>query len=340
MSGGPMSDGPMSDGPPSDGPTSDGQGALVLGGAGFIGGHLLRDLAARRVGPLISLDVAEPARRVAGVDYRRGDVRRRFEGLVPETVAVVYNLAAVHRTPGHPDHEYYETNVAGAVNACRYASARGVGRILFTSSISVYGPREQACDESATLAPVTAYGRSKVLAEAVHEAWAAERPGRRLAILRPAVVFGPGEGGNFERLLRQLRRRAFVYPGRRDTIKGCGHVGELLRAMAFCTGRDEPVYRANFAYPDPCTIETIVRTLAAEAGLPAPSLTVPAAVMTAAGWVLEMAGRLGLRTGISRDLVRKLQVSTDIRPDRLLADGFRFESGLRGGIRAWLKDCR
>ena len=311
-------------------------GALVLGGAGFIGGHLLADLAARGTQPLISLDIADPERPAAGVDYRRGDVRAPFDAQVPEAVAVIYNLAAVHRTPGHPDHAYYDTNVAGAVTACRFAAHRGVSRIVFTSSISVYGPREEPCSEATALAPVSAYGRSKALAEAIHESWAEADPARRLAVLRPGVVFGRGEGGNFDRLLRQLRRRAFVYPGRRDTIKGCGYVGELVRAMAFCATRDAPVYRANFAYPTPYDIEMIACTLADAAGLPRPRLTLPTGAVMAAAGALEMLGRIGLRTGIDRDRVRKLLTSTHVLPERLLADGYRFETDLGSGIRAWL----
>jgi nucleoside-diphosphate-sugar epimerase len=311
-------------------------GALVLGGAGFIGGHLLADLARRGTAPLISLDLRDPAVPVAGVDYRRADIRLPFEDAVPETVATVYNLAAVHRTPGHRDHEYYDTNVAGALNTGRYAERRGVGRVVFTSTIAVYGPREETCPEDAPLAPVSAYGRSKALAEAVHEAWARADGARRLAILRPSVVFGPGENGNFERLLRQLRRRAFVYPGRRDTIKGCGYVGELVRALAFAAARDEPVYRANFAYPEPYTLERIAETLARVAGLPAPRLTVPLPLVMAAAQLFELAAAIGLRSGINRDRVRKLLVSTHVPPARLLADGFRFETDLEGGIRAWL----
>jgi len=316
-------------------------GALVLGGAGFIAGHLLADLAARGIGPLISMDIADPERPIDGVDYRRGDVRRPFADLVPETVDRIYNLAAIHRTPGHPDHAYYETNVAGAVNACRYATLRGVPRILFTSSISVYGPREEPTSETAALRPESAYGRSKALAEAVHEAWVEADPvRRRLAVLRPAVVFGRGEHGNFDRLLRQLRRRAFVFPGRRDTVKGCGYVGELVRAMAFCSARDEPVYRANFAYPGPYTIEAIARAVAAGADLPAPRLTVPTGAIMAAAWGLEVLGRLGLHSGINRDRVRKLLVSTDARPDRLLADGYRFETDLETGVATWMTSLR
>ncbi|MEQ8398847.1 NAD(P)-dependent oxidoreductase [Thalassobaculum sp.] len=312
-------------------------GALVLGGAGFIGSHLLADLAARGVRPLICLDIAKPERPVDGVDYRHGDVRAPFDELVPEAVSVVYNLAAVHRTPGHPDHAYYDTNVAGALNACGYAARRGVQRLVFTSSIAVYGPREEPCTESTPLRPVSAYGRSKALAEAIHEQWADVDPeSRRLAVLRSGVVFGRGENGNFDRLLRQMRRGAFVFPGRRDTIKGCGYVGELVRAIGFAVARDDRVYHANFAYPEPHTIEAIARTLSKAAGLRAPRWTVPTGAVMAAAWGFEVLARFGLRTGVDRDRVRKLLISTDVRPDRLTADGYRFETDLASGIRSWL----
>src|SRR5256885_10959409 len=54
----------------------------------------------------------------------------------------VFNLAAVHRTPGHPDHEYYDTNVAGALNVTAWCESQEIDSLAFTSSISVYGPTE------------------------------------------------------------------------------------------------------------------------------------------------------------------------------------------------------
>lgn len=311
-------------------------GALVLGGAGFIGTHLLRRLAGQGVSPLISLDLRAPAEAVAGADYRTGDVRRPFDAVVPEPVEHLYNLAAIHRTPGHPDHEYYDTNLAGAVNACGFARRRGVARILFTSSIAVYGTREQTCDEDTPLAPTTAYGRSKALAELVHRDWAGEAEDRRLVIVRPGVVFGRGENGNFARLLRQLRRRAFAFPGRRDTVKACGWIDELLRSLEFAAARAAPLYIYNFAYPGPTTIGQIADAVAAAAGVPRPRLTLPAGLLLAAAAACEALDTAGLRTGINRDRVRKLMVSTDVRPARLLHDGYKFETDLESGVRGWL----
>ena len=94
----------------------------------------------------------------------------------------VYNLAAVHRVPGHADREYFETNLSGAESVCAYSRRVGVKRLVFTGSISVYGPADEAKDEDSVPQPVTAYGQSKLEAESVHRAWAAEssrRPVRR-----------------------------------------------------------------------------------------------------------------------------------------------------------------
>ncbi len=55
--------------------------------------------------------------------------------------------------------------------------------------------------ESSELTPATAYGRSKRLAEIIHQRWRGANGARRLATVRPAVVFGPGERGNFSYLV-------------------------------------------------------------------------------------------------------------------------------------------
>ncbi len=54
--------------------------------------------------------------------------------------AEVYNLAAVHTTPGHEDWEYFWTNVWGAIHICEFATRVDARMVFFTSSISTYGP--------------------------------------------------------------------------------------------------------------------------------------------------------------------------------------------------------
>jgi GlcNAc-P-P-Und epimerase len=203
--------------------------AVVFGGAGFIGTHLLRLLVSSgRYQRIVSVDIGEPRARIDGVEYLRHDVRNPIDAEIGRgNPADIFNLAAIHVTPGHPEGDYYYTNVLGAVNVCRFATQTGSKNILFTSSISIYGPSEKALDEDAIPSPVTAYGRSKLSAEAIHQMWQSEAAGRRLTIVRPAVIYGLYERGNFTRLSGLLAKRAFVYPGRTDTIKSCGYVKDL-----------------------------------------------------------------------------------------------------------------
>lgn len=309
--------------------------AVVFGGAGFIGTHLLRYLKSTGYGPLVSVDIAEPKRPVGGVEYRVHDLTQPIEtGSIPH-FDEAYNLAAVHRTPGHEPHEYYLANVGGATNVVRFCREAGINRLLFTSSIAIYGPGEDLKDESTTPTPTSDYGRSKLLAEEIQREWQLEDASRKLVIVRPAVVFGAGEGGNYTRLAQALRKGIFVYPGRRDTIKSGGYVGELIRTMRFALESNEPSILYNFCYPDAYTIEDICRTFHTVAGYRAPRGLVPLAAMNAAALPFETLNKLGLRNGIDRERIAKLVVSTRVHPGWLLRSGYGFQSDLASALADW-----
>ncbi|WP_062205866.1 NAD(P)-dependent oxidoreductase [Aureimonas sp. AU12] len=319
--------------------------AIVFGGAGFIGTHLLRSLAASGAyGRLVSVDMAPPADPVEGVDYRSHDIRKPIPDSIggPDSTggdfAEAYNLAAVHRTPGHEPHEYYETNVGGAIEVCDFARRTGIPAILFTSSIAVYGPGEDLKSETTPPTPTSDYGRSKLLAERVHREWQASDAARRLVVARPAVIFGKGENGNFTRLAGALRKGVFVYPGRKDTIKSCGYVGELVDTMAFTMGRDEPSILYNFCYPHAYTIEEICQSFERVAQLPKPRGLIPQGLMNGAALPFEVLDKVGLRNSINRERIAKLVLSTRVEPGYLNASGYRFGTDLDEAIRRWKAD--
>lgn len=315
---------------------------IVFGGSGFIGRHLSASLA--RAGKrVLSADILplEPA--IAGVESVRCDVREPIPldlgGVHAGARAVVYNLAAVHRTPGHPAREYYDTNVSGALNVTDYCRQLGVRRLVFTSSISVYGPGEDAKEETTPLAPESPYGCSKLQAERIHANWQAECESHRLVIVRPAVVFGPGENGNFTRLAAALRGRRFVYPGRRDTIKSCGYVDELLSTIEFALGLDRPSYLYNFCYPERTTIEDICHTFQQVAGFGLPWGTMPYGLMRLAAQPFELLQAVGVRTGIHRERIDKLVRSTNVVPRALLGSGYEFRTNLVSALTGWRETC-
>ena len=189
---------------------------IITGGTGFIGTHLTKLI--HELHPeanLYNLDIVKPGTPLplpGHAKYHKAlkdgetlpstfvecDVRKPIENLpfTPTADDIIFNFAAVHRTPGYPDHEYFETNILGAENVTAFAEKHGIKRIVFTSSIAPYGAAEDEKFETTLPTPNTAYGISKLVAEKIHIIWQAkDAANRQLTICRPGVVFGKGENG-------------------------------------------------------------------------------------------------------------------------------------------------
>jgi nucleoside-diphosphate-sugar epimerase len=317
--------------------------AIVFGGAGFIGCHLLKRLAGEGgYDDLFCVDIAEPRFISNRVNYVNFDIRQAIPpNLCGNGPSDIYNFAAVHTTPGHEDWEYYWTNVHGATNVCRFASDVGANHILFTSTMMVYGPTEAPKDEDAVLEPVNAYGRSKILAEGIHRLWQSERPdARKLTIVRPGVIYGLAERGNFTRLAQALKGRRFVYPGRTDTIKACGYIEDLVSSMLQMSERNEEVFLYNFCHPERYTSADICSAFAKVAAYPPPRFVIPFWLLGLVAFGFEVLTAFGVKTDINRARVRKLYQSTNMIPQRLREAGFQYSYDLLAGLSEWKKVSR
>jgi len=325
---------------------------IIFGGSGFIGTHLihlLKDEALQPGDRIYDLDLVMPGEegvvpgiveKNEGVQYVRADVRKPIElDFTPTQDDVIYNLAAVHRTPGHADEEYFETNIRGAENVTAFAERCGIRKILFTSSIAPYGASEELKEETTLPTPNTPYGISKLVAEKIHQTWQAKDPSRTLTIVRPGVVYGKGEHGNMTRLYKGIRGRYYFYAGRRDTVKASIYVKELVRFFQYrmlehdFSGWD--IFNCTFepAY----TIEQICEAMKAATGLHRTIPTVPAGLLMLGAHIVGPIG--GKKVGIHPARIKKLMVSTNISGKKLAACGYRFHYTLEESFRDWFEDC-
>ena len=311
---------------------------VVTGGSGFIGAHLLRSLTSQGIA-VVNIDLLPgPAGLSTRISAVQCDIRRPLSTPPAEAVGadVLVHVAAIAREPGFPAEAYAETNVTGTANVLEWCTRAGINRLWFISSMSVYGPSETPLTETSELRPRTPYGRSKLDAEHLVCQWVDADPDRDAIILRPAVVFGPGEKGNFTRLARALANHRFAYPGRSDTIKASVHVDELLRAACFLDSaqrerRSGPLF-ANVAYPQASTIREICETFRAVGGLPRPLGTVPKQLVVLGA---RVAARLQPRGDVAPLRVEKLLTSTNLYPAELVNLGYRFATDLRAAIQLW-----
>src|SRR5580704_11388719 len=99
---------------------------LILGGSGYVGCNWANRLAARkRFNRIVLADIHPPSQAMPdNCEFIQCDVRQPLclPDLRPEWL---FNFAAVHREPGHAREEYFDTNLAGARNACAFAQQSG-----------------------------------------------------------------------------------------------------------------------------------------------------------------------------------------------------------------------
>jgi GlcNAc-P-P-Und epimerase len=318
---------------------------VLFGGSGFVGGHLARMIAEQKSYDKIYLaDIREPKETSGISEYVPCDVRKPIErSLFPQTPSCIVNLAAVHTSPGHPAHEYFETNILGARSVCAFAEAAQVDRIVFTSSISVYGPGEDEKSESSVQMPSIPYGSSKAIAEYIHREWfLKDEKKRSLTILRPGVIFGKGEGGNFTRIANALEKGFFPLPGRLDTIKACLYVKDICRFIVQAANTaDGPMGCSiyNFCLPEKITIGEVVAGFKKSLGYHAWTPLVPLAFINMAASIL---GALNLpivrKMGMVPERIVKLVRSTNISSQKIVGAGFSFKYHLEEALQDWSKD--
>jgi len=208
---------------------------LVTGATGFIGRHLVGRLLER--GDCVRCLIHEREERVADAECVHGDVT------VPETlVKAVRNIDIVYHLAGATvvwsPHWYETINALGTrhvAEACADLPSPPV--LVFLSSLAAAGPTtpDNPRREEDLAAPVSEYGRSKLLGERC-----LRRLARRLpcTVLRPPGVFGPGDT-NVLPLFKSARWGVNFIPGNGEQRLSFIHVAELVRALPEAAERGE-----------------------------------------------------------------------------------------------------
>lgn len=312
---------------------------FIFGGSGFIGTHITKLIKESDPSSIVyNLDLVEETHGGKAI-FIKTDVRNAI--ILPDNIThgesdAIINLAAVHRTPGHPDFAYFETNIRGAENVTAFAERNGILRMAFTSSIAPYGASEEEKFEDTLPTPNTPYGISKLVAEHIHLEWQKADQHRQLTIVRPGVVFGFGEHGNFTRLYWSIRRHRFAYPGRRDTIKACIYVKDLANFLLYRIkehGAGAELY--NCTYEPAYSIGHIVDRMKSVAKLKAWTPLVPKWLIMPAAYIAML---FGSPMGICPARVRKLMISTNICGRKMAQSGYTMRYSLDEALADWMND--
>jgi nucleoside-diphosphate-sugar epimerase len=255
--------------------------ALVSGATGFLGGYLLARL--RKNGfqvRALARPTSETANLVrSGFDISEGDVLDR-----PSLQRAMADQRLVFHTAGKVSdrgsrREFWQANVEGTANVIAACREAGVKRLIHLSSLTVLGlPRSGVpVDEQTPPAdsPRDPYSASKLASERlVHEAHGSG--GLETVVIRPGVIWGPGDTTIMPRLIALLRRRRLVFIGRGDNHLGLSHVENLslgLIRAAITPLAAGQVYHLTDG--EEVTAHDAFCALAAVLGVPPPRFSLP-----------------------------------------------------------------
>lgn len=332
---------------------------IIFGGCGFIGLHTSKFLIKSGWhGKIILCDIKPPESHSAKkyiedeikknqVKYIEIDVRKPIDKNIFTNYKIqrIYNFAAIHREPGHPKHEYFETNILGAQNVCKLASEVQCESIIFTSSISPYGPSETEIYETSLTCPETAYGSSKLAAEYIHRIWLGEKNNHKLLILRPGVVFGPGEGGNVTRLVKTISKFGFFLRVGDKNIRKAGiYVKELCAAtdwlfLRLQNNSEEQLIISNMTFDPGPTLTEYVQAVGRTAGIKPKVIPIPTPLLMLAAHIIYFISR---GTKISEQInpvrVRKITRSNNMRGGYLKTNQYKYKFNLDQAFTDWKND--
>jgi len=232
----------------------------VIGGSGFIGTRLCKRFLEKKLKFKI-LDIRKS--NLYPQFYAYADVRDK-ESLIKTLNGcdLIYNLAAVHRDDVSPKSLYYETNVKGAKNVCEVANKLGINKIIFTSSVAVYGFAPEGTDETGSINYFHDYGKSKYEAELVYKEWFSYNSmNKSLIIVRPTVVFGEGNRGNVYNLLKQIVSGKFIMIGKGNNVKSMAYVENVAAFLEYCINFPSGFHLYNYIDKPDLDMNTLVKSV-------------------------------------------------------------------------------
>ncbi len=263
---------------------------LVTGASGFLGLSLIRELC--RSGWQVRAIVREPNRCPSfspEVEIRVADVRygSQTEEMASGCEAIVHLAAKVHAIDDGSEKDYEDINIEGTKHVLDAAVRSKVSRIVFVSSVKVFGEETSGCvEETRTPNPQTAYGRSKWRAEQLVSEYA-ERHRLTAVSLRLPMVYGPTTKGNLYRMIEAIDRGRFPILPRLSSVRSLLHVENFIQAVFLCL-RAPSFQRAAYIVADtePYCVSDLYDWLRAGLGKAAPRWRVPQ-------WILSGGARCG-----------------------------------------------
>ncbi|MCI1647445.1 MAG: NAD-dependent epimerase/dehydratase family protein [Bacteroides sp.] len=305
----------------------------IIGGSGFVGSRLIAffkkfsDLELLNIDKMQS-DIYPEITVIANVM----DIDALNKHLMGTDVVVL--LAAEHHDNVSPVSLYYDVNVVGMRNTLLAMQSNGIKRLVFTSSVAIYGLNKQNPSETHPADPFNDYGRSKWQAECLLQEWHQMHPDWNINIIRPTVIFGEKNRGNVYNLLRQIASGKFVMIGNGHNKKSMAYVGNVVAFISFLIHKEYKGYNVfNYVDTPDLSMNDLVYYVVEALNKHVLKVHFPYWLGLFAGYSFDLLGKiLNRKLIVSSVRVKKFCAVTQFDASKAQHSGFQPAYSLKGGL--------
>ena len=302
----------------------------IIGGAGFIGTRLAHRLNDSEFDYTIYDKDTSSSDKIVELDIENSQSLSKIMNC-----EAIINLAAVHRDDVEPKSRYDDVNVQGSKNICDAARKYGINKIIFTSSVAIYGFAPPNTNESGRPNYFNDYGRTKLMAEEVFRDWYSEDPDHRtLVIIRPTVVFGEGNRGNVYNLLKQIASGMFVMIGDGKNKKSMAYVENVAAFIQHTLSFEPGTHVYNYIDKPDMDMNELITVVRTSLNKPLkPVIKLPYSIALFVGYIFDLVSFVTrIKFPISSIRIRKFCSDSQFGSS-VIKSGFQAEFTLKEALK-------
>ncbi len=280
---------------------------LITGGTGFIGSHLVRALLAKgkKVRVLARKTSSIKKLEKLNVEILYGSLDD-VNSLVEATkgIKTVYHLAAMLGSPEITYKQLYNVNVKGTKNLIEACTKNKVRRFVLISSVAAMGPAKHMADEKTKCNPKTDYDKTKYFSEL-----AVKKSKLDWTIVRPTMVYGPGEIRNKAKLFRLVQKGFFVILGNGKNFMSLVYIDNLIKGIILAKESKKAI-RHTYIISDrnPYTMNEFITTIARQENVKTP-IHLPVWIAYIGAFFFRIFRIFGVPQLLSKDRIKNMTMN-------------------------------
>lgn len=253
---------------------------------------------------------------------------------------LIIHCAAAKGDFGISKQEYYTDNETVTQTLVEFAEALQINKIIYYSTVSVYGHQPKPCGEEGKLKSNTIYGDSKLAGEVVIKNWLDKDQNNQAIFLRPSVIYGVNNYANMYNLIDRLYGNPLFMIGKGKNVKSMVALKNMIDMNVFVieNGFKKPLAIYNCLDKPYYSVRQLIQIITKVEGFKKPKITLPIWLAYILTFPFEILSKLtGKDLKINWNRIHKFTTATDYLAEKIRAEGYVQKHSIENELTAMAK---